>query len=145
MQERNVAVLDVHGEIDLGTVAALREALLPVIEDQTTRAADTWQLPDQGIWEARGEPKHYTSSKLMCWVALDRGARLAARRGKIELADQWREIANEIHAEICERGIDDRGVFTQHYDTDALDASLLLMRHRFDLAGSEAILGVWSA
>ncbi|HEX6391497.1 MAG TPA: glycoside hydrolase family 15 protein [Solirubrobacteraceae bacterium] len=103
------------------------QRLWPVIEDQVTRAADTWRLPDQGIWEARGEPKHYTSSKLMCWVALDRGARLAARRSKIELADQWREIANEIHAEICEKGLDERGVFTQHYDTDALDASLLLM------------------
>jgi GH15 family glucan-1,4-alpha-glucosidase len=63
----------------------------------------------------------------MCWVALDRGARLAARRGKIALADQWREIANTIHNEICENGVDGRGVFTQHYDTDALDASLLLM------------------
>jgi GH15 family glucan-1,4-alpha-glucosidase len=63
----------------------------------------------------------------MCWVALDRGARLAARRGKHELADRWRLVANEIHAEICANGVDSRGVFTQHYDTDALDASLLLL------------------
>ncbi len=103
------------------------QRLWPVIEDQVNRAVETWKLADQGIWETRGEPKHYTSSKLMCWVALDRGARLAARRGKVELADQWREVANTIHSEICEKGIDERGVFTQHYDTDALDASLLLM------------------
>lgn len=103
------------------------QRLWPVIEDQVNRAIATWKLPDQGIWEARGEAKHYTSSKLMCWVALDRGARLAARRGRETLADEWRTIANEIHAEICEKGVDERGVFTQHYDTDALDASNLLV------------------
>ncbi len=103
------------------------QRLWPVIEDQVNRAIATWKLPDQGIWEARGEAKHYTSSKLMCWVALDRGARLAARRGREGLADEWRAIANEIHAEICEKGVDERGVFTQHYDTDALDASNLLV------------------
>ncbi|MCW3011046.1 MAG: glycoside hydrolase family 15 protein [Solirubrobacterales bacterium] len=103
------------------------QRLWPVIEDQVKRAIETWKLPDQGIWEARGEAKHYTSSKLMCWVALDRGARLAARRGRERLADEWRTIANEIHKEICEKGVDERGVFTQHYDTDALDASNLLV------------------
>jgi GH15 family glucan-1,4-alpha-glucosidase len=103
------------------------QRLWPVIEDQVKRAIATWRLPDQGIWEARGEPKHYTSSKLMCWVALDRGARLAARRGKEVLADEWREVANEIHAEICEKGVDDRGVFVQHYGATALDASCLLI------------------
>jgi GH15 family glucan-1,4-alpha-glucosidase len=103
------------------------QRLWPVIEDQVRRAVATWRLPDQGIWEARGEPKHYTSSKLMCWVALDRGARLAARRGKEALADEWREVANEIHAEICEEGVDDRGVFVQHYGSTALDASCLLI------------------
>ena len=102
--------------------------LWPVIQDQVRRAIESWRLPDQGIWEARGEPKHYTSSKLMCWVALDRGARLAARRGKMGLADEWREVANEIHAEICEKGVDaKRGLFVQHYDSDALDASNLLI------------------
>jgi GH15 family glucan-1,4-alpha-glucosidase len=104
------------------------QRLWPVIEDQVKRAIATWRLPDQGIWEARGAPKHYTSSKLMCWVALDRGARLAARRGKEVLADEWREVANEIHAEICEKGVDARGVFVQHYGSTALDASCLLMR-----------------
>jgi GH15 family glucan-1,4-alpha-glucosidase len=103
------------------------QRLWPVIEDQARCAMTVWREPDQGIWEARGAPKHYVSSKLMCWVALDRGARLAARRGKHALADEWRAVANEIHAEVCERGVDDRGVFVQHYDTDALDASCLLI------------------
>ncbi|MBI5105014.1 MAG: glycoside hydrolase family 15 protein [Solirubrobacterales bacterium] len=101
--------------------------LWPVIHDQVEQAIASWRLPDQGIWESRGDPQHYTSSKLMCWVALDRGARLAARRGKHELADRWRVVANEIHAEICARGVDERGVFTQHYGSSNLDASLLLM------------------
>ena len=83
--------------------------------------------PDQGIWEARGEPRHYVSSKLMCWVAMDRGARLAERRGDEEHAEQWQAIAEEIRADILERGVDERGVFRQHYDTDALDASNLLV------------------
>ena len=103
------------------------QRLWPVIEAQAERAGAVWRGPDQGIWEARGEPRHYVSSKLMCWVALDRGARLAARRGRTTLADRWREVANEIHADICDRGVDTRGVFVQHYDTVALDASALLI------------------
>ena len=58
------------------------ERLWPVLRDQVECAARVWREPDQGIWEARGEPRHYVSSKLMCWVALDRGARLAERRGR---------------------------------------------------------------
>src|SRR3954453_13260357 len=101
--------------------------LWPVIHDQVEQAIASWRLPDQGIWESRGDPQHSLPSKLMCWVALDRGARLAARRGKDDLADRWRLVANEIPAEILERGVDENGVFTQHYDTTALDASLLLL------------------
>jgi GH15 family glucan-1,4-alpha-glucosidase len=63
----------------------------------------------------------------MCWVALDRGARLADLRGDAKLSREWREKADEIHADICEHAVDDRGVFCQHYDTKALDASVLLM------------------
>ena len=63
----------------------------------------------------------------MCWVALDRGARLAELREDWDLAMQWRAVADEIHADICEHALDERGVFTQHYDTTALDASILLM------------------
>jgi alpha,alpha-trehalase len=86
-----------------------------------------WREPDQGLWEVRGEPKHFTSSKLMCWVAVDRGARLARLRGDRRLASHWQEAADEIHADICSHALDERGVFTQHYETTALDASVLLM------------------
>jgi GH15 family glucan-1,4-alpha-glucosidase len=103
------------------------QRLWPVIEAQAERALSVWGQPDQGIWEARGEARHYVSSKLMCWVALDRAARLASRRGRDALADRWRAVANEIHADICDRGVDGRGVFVQHYDTVALDASNLLI------------------
>src|SRR6201992_1299053 len=91
------------------------------------RALERWRDRDRGIWEVRGEPKHFTSSKMMCWVALDRGARLARIREDDELAERWQGVADEIHADICANGLSERGVFTQHYDTDALDASLLLM------------------
>jgi GH15 family glucan-1,4-alpha-glucosidase len=79
------------------------------------------------MWEVRGEPKHFTSSKVMCWVALDRGARLARLRIENGLADRWQAAADEIHADICANGVDGRGVFTQHYDATSLDASLLLL------------------
>jgi alpha,alpha-trehalase len=101
--------------------------LWPLVEAQVECAAAVWQQPDQGIWEARGEPRHYVSSKLMCWVALDRGAKLAGIYGDPDVATRWRQIADEIKDEILTRGVSDRGVFRQHYDTDALDASLLLM------------------
>ncbi|HEX8753647.1 MAG TPA: glycoside hydrolase family 15 protein, partial [Solirubrobacterales bacterium] len=79
-----------------------------------------------GIWESRGEPQPYVSSKLMIWVAVDRGARLARSFGIEELAAEWEAKAEEIRQEILERGVRD-GVFRQHYETDALDASLLLI------------------
>jgi alpha,alpha-trehalase len=90
-------------------------------------ALDNWREPDRGIWEVRGEPRHFTSSKLMCWVAADRGARLAEIRGELELGARWQSAADEIKEDICANAVDERGVFTQHYDTDALDASVLLM------------------
>jgi GH15 family glucan-1,4-alpha-glucosidase len=89
-------------------------------------AIEAWPNPDQGIWEARGEPKHYVSSKLMIWVAVDRGARLAHRRGERERAERWGEVSIRIKDEILERGVRD-DVFRQHYETDALDASTLLI------------------
>ena len=103
------------------------ERLWPVLIDQVRCAERVWREPDQGIWEARGEPRHYVSSKLMCWVATDRGARLAERRGEDEHASHFQELADEIKAEILDKGVDKRGVFRQHYDTDALDASNLLI------------------
>src|SRR2546426_8872068 len=64
---------------------------------------------------------------MMCWVAADRGARLARIREDAEAEARWQGAADEMHADICANGVDERGVFTQHYDTTALDASLLLM------------------
>jgi alpha,alpha-trehalase len=105
----------------------LDERLWPILKKQVEAALHHWKEPDRGIWEVRGDPKHFTSSKLMCWVAVDRGARLARIRDEFELADEWQKVADEIHADICENGVDKRGVFTQHYETDSLDASVLLM------------------
>ncbi len=113
--------LYIHSRAD----RAIPEEVWPIVADQVEAAAKIWSEPDQGIWEARGPAKHYVSSKLMCWVALDRGARLAARRGAEEEAGRWGEIAEEIRNEILDRGVRD-GVMRQHYDTDALDASVLL-------------------
>ncbi len=105
----------------------LPERIWPILVKQVEAALENWRDPDRGIWEVRGEPKHFTSSKLMCWVAADRGARLAEIREDLKFAAEWQQAADEIHADICENGLDDRGVFTQHYDTDALDASVLMM------------------
>jgi GH15 family glucan-1,4-alpha-glucosidase len=104
----------------------LPESVWPMLKNQVEAALAHWREPDRGIWEVRGEPKHFTSSKLMCWVAADRGARLARLRDDEETAEKWEAGAKEIHEDICANGVDDRGVFTQHYDTKALDASILL-------------------
>jgi GH15 family glucan-1,4-alpha-glucosidase len=96
-------------------------------KQQVERALVHWRERDRGIWEVRGELKHFTSSKVMCWVAADRGARLARIRDDQEHAQLWQQAADEIHADICANALDDRGVFCQHYETTALDASLLLM------------------
>ena len=101
--------------------------LWEVVVDQVESAIGVWEQPDQGIWEARGEPKHYVSSKLMCWVALDRGSRMAKARREEDHAVKWGEIADQIKSDILSRGVSERGVFRQHYETDALDASTLLI------------------
>ncbi len=109
---------------------ALRGSATPadrqLIRYQVEAAIEAWEHPDQGIWESRGEPRHYVSSKLMIWVAVDRGARLARGSGFAEVAGKWEETAERMRAEILERGVRD-GVFRQHYETDALDASTLLI------------------
>ena len=105
----------------------LPERVWPILVKQVEAALEHWREPDHGIWEIRGEPKHFTSSKLMCWVAADRGARLAQIRGELEYAARWQSAADEIKADICTHGVDERGVFCQHYGGRALDASVLLM------------------
>jgi alpha,alpha-trehalase len=106
--------------------ARLPRRLWPLIQSQAERASAIWREPDQGIWEARGAPQHYVSSKLMCWVALDRAAKLASIRGDGALPASWRTTADEIKDDILAHGVSDRGVLRQHYATDALDASNLL-------------------
>jgi len=103
----------------------LPRRLWPIVQSQAECAKQVWRNPDQGIWEARGKPQHYVSSKLMCWVALDRASKLAEIRGDPALRDEWQATADEIHADVLEHGARD-GVLRQHYETDALDASTLL-------------------
>jgi GH15 family glucan-1,4-alpha-glucosidase len=104
----------------------LPRRLWPIVQSQAECATQVWRNPDQGIWEARGAPQHYVSSKLMCWVALDRAAKLAGIRSESEQESTWRATADEIKADILEHGVTDKGVLRQHYDTDSLDASVLL-------------------
>ncbi|MCL2769427.1 MAG: glycoside hydrolase family 15 protein [Solirubrobacterales bacterium] len=104
----------------------LPRRLWPIVQSQAKCASDVWRQPDQGIWEARGAPRHYVSSKLMCWVAMDRAARLAAMAGDTKLQEEWAGVADEIKQDILTHGLTDKGVLRQHYETDALDASTLL-------------------
>jgi alpha,alpha-trehalase len=104
----------------------LPRRLWPIIQAQAEGAIAAWSEPDQGIWEARGKPQHYVSSKLMGWVALDRAAKLAGIRGDDRLQKEWAAVADTIRDDILAHGVSDRGVLRQHYDTDALDASTLL-------------------
>jgi GH15 family glucan-1,4-alpha-glucosidase len=106
---------------------SLDDRVWKILTRQVEQAIEHWREPDRGIWEVRGEPRHFTSSKVFCWVACDRGWRLAELREDWERAKQWRAAADEIHADILEHGVDKRGVFVQHYETESLDAALLLL------------------
>ncbi|MCI0689327.1 MAG: glycoside hydrolase family 15 protein [Sporichthyaceae bacterium] len=105
----------------------LDDRVWSIVERQVECALKGWREPDHGIWEVRGELKHFTLSKVMCWLAAERGTRLAQIRNEEELAKRWQDAADEIKADVLEHGVDDRGVFVQHYETDALDGSLLLL------------------
>jgi GH15 family glucan-1,4-alpha-glucosidase len=108
-------------------LGGISDGLWKLASHQVEEALAIWEQPDQGIWEARDEPKHYVSSKLMCWVAVDRGARIARHRGEPERAEKWRADAERIREDILANGVSERGVFRQHYGTDELDASTLLI------------------
>ncbi|HYP44243.1 MAG TPA: glycoside hydrolase family 15 protein [Propionibacteriaceae bacterium] len=108
------------------SVDHLDNRVWPILELQVNQALKHWREPDAGIWEVRGPLQHFTSSKIMCWVAVDRGARLARTHGEDEKASQWELAAEEIKEDILANGVDHRGVFTQYYGSKALDASLLL-------------------
>jgi GH15 family glucan-1,4-alpha-glucosidase len=87
-----------------------------------------WREPDAGVWEVRGPNRNFTHSKVMAWVAFDRGVKLVERHGRDGPADRWREIRAEIHAEVCERAWNEEvGAFAQYYGASRLDASVLLM------------------
>jgi alpha,alpha-trehalase len=96
------------------------------IQAQVETAVTHWREPDRGLWEVRGDAQHFTSSKIMSWVACDRGALLAEAMDHDELSKRWRAEADAIHADVLANGIDERGVLVQRYGDDALDASLLL-------------------
>jgi GH15 family glucan-1,4-alpha-glucosidase len=126
--------LDVYGEVmDMLHVARthglhpnehaweLQRTLLDFLESN-------WQKPDDGIWEVRGGRQHFTFSKMMAWVAMDRAVKDVERFRLDGPLDRWRQTRAEIHDEICRKGFHaGRGAFTQHYGSKALDASLLLM------------------
>ncbi|MGH3462077.1 MAG: glycoside hydrolase family 15 protein [Kribbellaceae bacterium] len=103
------------------------DRLWRIVQTQVRHALEHWREPDQGLWEVRSEPQHFTSSKVACWMAADAGARIAAGRGEEKLAAEWKRAAEEIRADVLEHAVDERGVFVQHYDTKALDASVLLI------------------
>ncbi|MFC5334386.1 glycoside hydrolase family 15 protein [Mycobacterium branderi] len=107
--------------------AHVPERLWPILKRQVEEAIENWRLPDRGIWEVRGEPQHFVSSKVFCWAALDRGAKLAAMHNEKEYATKWSSIADEIKADVLAHGVDERGVFTQRYGDPALDASALMI------------------
>ena len=106
---------------------SLSERSWRVVVQAVETALVGWRDADRGIWEVRGEPQHFTFSKVMCWLAADRGARLAAMRGERARAEHWWAAATEIHADICEHALSDRGVFTQAYGSTEMDASLLML------------------
>jgi GH15 family glucan-1,4-alpha-glucosidase len=124
--------LDVFGEVAdvlhlgrrLGLEASadgwrLEQSLLSFLESR-------WQDPDEGLWEMRGGPRHFTHSKIMAWVAMDRAVKDAERFGLDGPLDRWKALRSQIHQEVCARGFDaDRGAFVQSYGGKALDASLL--------------------
>jgi GH15 family glucan-1,4-alpha-glucosidase len=100
---------------------ALQRALLEFLEGR-------WREPDEGIWEVRGPRRHFTHSKVLAWVAIDRAVKGVEQFGLDGPVERWRRLRAEIHREVCERGYDpDRGTFTQSYGSRELDASLLLI------------------
>jgi GH15 family glucan-1,4-alpha-glucosidase len=124
--------LDVYGEVIavayLGTevIDDIEPRYWPRWRNVTEHLEGIWREPDDGIWESRGERKHYTYSKVMAWVVFDRVIRLAERYGLEGPLDHWREVRAEIHREVCERGYDQkRQTFTQYYGSQELDASVL--------------------
>jgi GH15 family glucan-1,4-alpha-glucosidase len=126
--------LDVFGEIADVTLQTLKAGMAPSERGRALRPivldylATAWRQPDEGIWEVRGGRQHFVHSKVMAWVAFDRAAHALEAQAFNEAGRRWRDIADEIHAEVCERGFDrDLNSFVQAYGSSRLDASLLLI------------------
>jgi GH15 family glucan-1,4-alpha-glucosidase len=126
--------LDVFGEVIDALFQALKAGMAPSERSRTLRPvildhlATVWREPDEGIWEVRGGRQHFVHSKVMAWVAFDRAADELAVQVFNDSGKRWREIADEIHAEVCERGFDrDLNSFVQTYGSKQLDASLLVI------------------
>ena len=118
----------------------LPRGLWPVVQAQAECATKVWKKPDQGIWEARGKPQQYVSSKLMCWVAMDRASQAGGDPRETQTCKpKWGAVAEEVRKDILEHGVRD-GVLRQHYDTDALDASTLLAAIFGFLPGDDEVL-----
>jgi GH15 family glucan-1,4-alpha-glucosidase len=124
--------LDVYGEVAavmfLGAerLGRVERRLWPRWRAVIEHVEGVWQLPDDGIWEARGPQRHYTYSKVMAWVVFDRAVRMVERFDLEAPLERWREVRDEIHAQVCERGYDaQRRTFTQYYGSQELDASVL--------------------
>jgi GH15 family glucan-1,4-alpha-glucosidase len=136
--------LDIYGEL-LDAVYLANKYDQPIsfelwerLVEMVDWVVDHWREPDSGMWEARDQPKHYTMAKVMCWVAIDRGLRIAAKRSFPAPVARWLETRDEIYREVWERSWnEERGAFTQSYDSDDLDASVLLMPLLFFVAPNE--------
>jgi len=126
--------LDIYGELlDAAYLYNKYGAFIPYDTWVTLRhfvdwVCDHWHLADEGIWEVRSGRQHFVYSKLMCWVAIDRGLRIAERRSLPADLERWRRVRDEIHEEIMTRGwSDERQAFVQHYGSESLDAANLMM------------------
>jgi GH15 family glucan-1,4-alpha-glucosidase len=126
--------LDVYGEVADAMFQTLKAGMVPPKRGRELRPvvleylSTAWRQPDEGLWEVRGRPQHFVHSKVMAWVAFDRAANEVAAGEFDESGQQWRDTADEIHAEVCERGFDrDLNSFVQAYGSKRLDASLLLI------------------
>jgi GH15 family glucan-1,4-alpha-glucosidase len=126
--------LDVYGEVVDALFQTFKAGMVPSERGRALRPvvleylSTVWRQPDEGLWEVRGGPQHFVHSKVMAWVAFDRAANEVAAGEFDESGQRWREIADEIHADVCERGFDgDLNSFVQAYGSKRLDASLLLI------------------
>jgi GH15 family glucan-1,4-alpha-glucosidase len=126
--------LDIYGEVVDALYLAYSHGLPSVPRGNAIgralldHLASIWDLPDEGIWEVRGPPQHFTHSKVLAWAAFDRAVKLVERGSGGDMAERWRRLRDAIHADVCEKAFDrELGAFVQAYGSKALDASVLLL------------------